>query len=87
MSCYAFQHQILCSSCLQIRAIIGASLELLVEGVEVVPRILVPMVCTAHELEAVTALINKVAGQVTPLCCLAIRRQLWDHDFADQLVA
>jgi hypothetical protein len=41
----------------------------------VMPRILVPMVCTAHELEAVTALINKVAGQVTPLCCLAIRRQ------------
>jgi phosphoenolpyruvate-protein kinase (PTS system EI component) len=57
-----------CPSCFQIRAIIGASLELLVEGVEVVPRILVPMVCTAHELEAVTALINKVAGQVTRTC-------------------
>jgi hypothetical protein len=58
-----------------------------VEGVEVVQRILVPMVCTAHELEAVTALINKMAGQVTPTVCLDMLGQLRDQNFADQLVA
>jgi len=31
---------------------------------EVIPKILVPMLCTAHELESVLALIDRVAYQV-----------------------
>ena len=31
---------------------------------EVIPKILVPMICTAHELESVLALIDRVAYQV-----------------------
>lgn len=46
------------------RAIISAAFDLLLEGVEVVPKILVPMLCTAHELEAILALIDRVAFQV-----------------------
>jgi hypothetical protein len=56
-----------------VRAIISATLELLAEGVEVVPRILVPMLCTAHELESITALIDKVAYEV----CLHSLRIVW----------
>jgi hypothetical protein len=50
-----------------VRAIIAATLELLAEGIEVVPRILVPMLCTAHELESITSLIDKVAYEVRGL--------------------
>lgn len=56
----------------QIRAIIGASLDLVLEGVEVVPRILVPMICTAHELEAITTLIGQVANEVRAMLVKAV---------------
>lgn len=48
----------------QVRAILCATFDLLLEGVEVVPKILVPMVCTAHELESILSLIDRIAYQV-----------------------
>ena len=47
------------------RAIVSASLDLMLEGVDMVPRILVPMLCTAHELEAITTLIDRAAFDVS----------------------
>lgn len=52
----------------QVRAILSATFDLLLEGVEVVPKILVPMLCTAHELESVLPLIDRVAYQVLYDC-------------------
>jgi signal transduction protein with GAF and PtsI domain len=49
---------------MQVRAIISAALELAAEGCEVVPHILVPMICTSHEVEACVQLINTIAAQV-----------------------
>lgn len=49
---------------MQIRAIISAALELICEGIHVVPKILISMVCTSHELDAMGELINRIAFQV-----------------------
>lgn len=49
---------------MQVRAIIGAALDLVGEGIQVVPRILVPMICTVHEFHAVLEVINRTAFQV-----------------------
>jgi len=53
-----------------VRAIISATLDLAVGGegalpMEVIPKILVPMLCTAHELEHILQLIDRVAYQVS----------------------
>ena len=54
----------------QVRAIVSATLDLALEGVEIQPRILVPMLCTAHELEAALGLIDRTAYQVgNSVCC------------------
>jgi signal transduction protein with GAF and PtsI domain len=50
-----------------VRAIVSAALELAVENCDVVPRIMVPMVCTAQELKAAIALIDSVAMEVIRL--------------------
>ena len=42
----------------------SAALDLVSEGMQVVPRILVPMLCTSHELDAVMEVINRTAFQV-----------------------
>ena len=48
----------------KVRAIIGAALDLVGEGIQVAPRILVPMICTVHEFHAVLEIINRTAFQV-----------------------
>jgi pyruvate,orthophosphate dikinase len=49
---------------MQIQAILEAAAELLKEGVEVQPEIMVPQVCTAEELKWVHQLVKKVEREV-----------------------
>src|SRR4030065_408762 len=49
---------------LQIQAVLEAAAELLKEGVEVQPEIMVPQVCTAQELKWVYQLVKKVQKEV-----------------------
>ncbi len=49
---------------MQIQAILEASAELIKEGVEVYPEIMVPQVCTAQELKWVYQLVKKVQKDV-----------------------
>ena len=49
---------------MQIQAILEAAAELLKEGVEVQPEIMVPQVCTAQELKWVYQLVKKVQKEV-----------------------
>ncbi|SCA62798.1 Pyruvate, phosphate dikinase [Chlamydiales bacterium SCGC AG-110-M15] len=49
---------------MQARAIFEAALEVVGEGIKVIPEIMVPLVCTASELEHQRALIDKVAEAV-----------------------
>ena len=54
----------------QVRAIISAALELVAEGLDIVPRIVIPMLCTSHELDAIVTLIDQVALQVRVQCSI-----------------
>jgi len=49
---------------MQIKAIISAVFDLILEGIVIVPRILVPMICTSHEFENVQKIIEKAAFEV-----------------------
>ena len=49
---------------MQIRAILEAAAELLKEGVQVQPEIMVPQVCTAQELKWVHQLVKKIQKEV-----------------------
>jgi len=49
---------------MQIQAILEAAAELLKEGIDVRPEIMVPQVCTAQELKWVHQLVNKVRRDV-----------------------
>jgi len=49
---------------MQIQAILEAAAELIIEGVDVQPEIMVPQVCTAQELKWVYQLVKKVQREV-----------------------
>jgi len=49
---------------MQVRAVTSATLDLRLEGLQMTPRFMVPMLCTSHELEGITNLIERVAFQV-----------------------
>jgi len=49
---------------MQIQAVLEAAAELLKEGVDVRPEIMVPQVCTAEELKWVAQLVKKVKRDV-----------------------
>mmetsp|Transcript_3273 Transcript_3273/g.7107 ORF Transcript_3273/g.7107 Transcript_3273/m.7107 type:complete len:942 (-) Transcript_3273:166-2991(-) len=49
---------------MQVKALVSATLDLILEGLHLCPQILVPMVCTSHELQAVTKLIDRAAFEV-----------------------
>lgn len=52
---------------MQAHAIIAASLDLMLEGTLLSPTILVPNVCTSHELDMVVQIIHDVANQVSSI--------------------
>ncbi|CAK0779678.1 Pyruvate, phosphate dikinase [Gammaproteobacteria bacterium] len=49
---------------MQVRAVLEATAECVKAGVQVNPEIMVPQVCTAKELEAVRAIVDKVRAEV-----------------------
>lgn len=49
---------------MQIRSILEAAAECIEEGIEIVPRIKVPQVCTAQELKHVRRIVDQIAGEL-----------------------
>lgn len=49
---------------MQIRAIFEASVELIKEGIDIAPEIMVPQVCTAQELRWVHGMVEKIGNEI-----------------------
>jgi pyruvate,orthophosphate dikinase len=49
---------------MQVRAILEAAAELIKDGIQAIPEIMIPVTCTARELEHQRAIVDKVHGEV-----------------------
>ena len=69
---------------MQIQAILEAAAELIKEGVDIQPEIMVPQVCTAQELKWVYQLVKKVQKEVEKQYRNSDPLQIRDHDRSGQ---